>query len=266
MKKLLMCRPDYFNVNYVINPWMEGNNNKVDVALAQFQWQKLYDALSKHTTILLVNPVKHLPDMVFTANAGFYHKRNKMIYLSHFSKYERWPEEEYFFKWFRDIGYSVFQPNCDFEGEGDLLKGDHGHFWLGHGFRTTKKIKHVFPFDQIDGLRTLTMIDPRFYHLDTCFVPLNKEGGILWYPGAFSQDSQEKVRKHTPAKYRVEVTEQEALTFCCNAVILGNQIFMPQSETVAEKLSRLGFKVHQFDMSEFMKSGGACKCLVMYLD
>lgn len=47
MQTFLMCKPRYFDVEYVINPWMEGNQGKVDKALAARQWQNLYDTLAQ---------------------------------------------------------------------------------------------------------------------------------------------------------------------------------------------------------------------------
>lgn len=37
MKRFLMCEPKYFDVCYVINPWMAGNLGKVDKALTRRQ-------------------------------------------------------------------------------------------------------------------------------------------------------------------------------------------------------------------------------------
>jgi len=37
----LMCRPDYFGVSYVINPWMTENVNKASAERAKTQWQRL---------------------------------------------------------------------------------------------------------------------------------------------------------------------------------------------------------------------------------
>ena len=200
--------------------------------------------------------------MVFTANAGFYKKRNNTVFLSNFKNSQRKGEEIHFFKWFKDHGYSVYYPEDHFEGEGDLLKGDMDQHWIGHGFRSTKKLHDEFPFNDFLNLRKLHLVDDRFYHLDTCFATL-KNNGVLWYPGAFNKDSREKIRTHSFGSFSVEVTEEEALTFACNAVILKNRVFMPKCDSVAKKLEKRGYKVHQFDMSEFMKSGGACKCLVM---
>ena len=62
-----MCPLDYFGVEYSINPWMTGNLGSVDPERAKKQWQSL---LSKFAEIELLRPRPHLPDMVFTANAG----------------------------------------------------------------------------------------------------------------------------------------------------------------------------------------------------
>lgn len=33
--KILMCPPDYFTVEYVINPWMAGHESSLDIKLAK---------------------------------------------------------------------------------------------------------------------------------------------------------------------------------------------------------------------------------------
>ena len=266
MKNILMCEPRYFDVSYDINPWMTNNKGLVDKELAEHQWQELYNSLGGVTNIKLIPPYNGLPDMVFTANAGFYKKKHNIVYVSKFQNKERKEEENHFISWFIMNGYSVCQPKIAFEGEGDLLKGEDHIHWFGHGFRSDRKVKNTFPFTEFHNSKHLEMVDPRFYHLDTCFMPLKNGGGVLWFPEAFSKESQERIRKNINRKRSIEVTEQEALTFCCNSVVIKNNIFMPRSKTVAGKLEELGFYVRQFDMSEFMKSGGACKCLVMFLD
>lgn len=262
MNKLLMCPPMYFDVDYDINPWMSNNLNKVDKDKAERQWKSLYNALREVADVYLIDPQPGLPDMVFTANAGFYKKKHNMVFVSNFRNEQRKGEEIHFMSWFKDSGYNVSYTQDYFEGEGDLLKGDLEQHWIGHGFRSAKKLHNKFPFDEIVNLLRLHLIDARFYHLDTCFAPL-KENGVLWYPGAFDIDSQELIRKNTLKKTSIEVTEEEALTFACNAVIIKDYAFIPECDSVAEKLTKLGYKVKMFNMSEFMKSGGACKCLVM---
>src|SRR5258708_38989937 len=67
---LLMCPPEFFNVAYIINPWMHGHLRKIDNAVAKQQWRSLYDVITDHATVRLVLPQPSSPDMVFTANAG----------------------------------------------------------------------------------------------------------------------------------------------------------------------------------------------------
>ena len=68
--RILMCPPDYFTVDYVINPWMAGNEDSLKLDRAKAQWQRLRDTVAEFADIVTVDPDPNLPDMVFTANAG----------------------------------------------------------------------------------------------------------------------------------------------------------------------------------------------------
>lgn len=263
MTRLLMCPPDYFDVDYDINPWMTDNQHTVDKQKAKEQWQQLYNALTKVALVNLVDPQPDLPDMVFTANAGYYMEDHNLIFVANFRNKQRKGEEIHFVEWFRKNGFSIYYPNLPFEGEGDLL-GDNRDHYIAYGFRSTARLAQDFPFNRIRYLKEVDLVDPRFYHLDTCFMPL-KNHGALWYPDAFGSHGKKIIRTSVEVENSIEVTEEEALTFCCNAVIVNDDVFMPKCESVAEKLTNLGYNVQQFEMSEFMKSGGACKCLVMNL-
>ncbi len=98
MKNFLMCEPGFFEVRYVINPWMEGNLGKVNKGLAKQQWQNLYSVLMRLASISLIEPVSGLPDMVFTANAGL--ARGKEFIVSSFHHAERQPEANFFENFF----------------------------------------------------------------------------------------------------------------------------------------------------------------------
>lgn len=264
MKKFLMCRPEYYDVNYTINPWMKPNKQSINLSRAKNQWQHLYSTLSLFSEIRLIDQICNCPDMVFTANAGLLEKATNTIFLSSFAKDQRKEEEYYYYKWFRNSGYNIYQPNVDFEGEGDIILksisvpgSSIDCFFQGYGYRTKKEID--LPLYKIENkfYYKLKLIDERFYHLDTCL------SDVCWYPEAFSTKSQNIIRKYFPDS--IEVTEEEALSFCCNNIKIGNNIFIPECSTISYKLKEKGYKVYQFDMSEFIKSGGACKCLVMSL-
>jgi len=121
MKRFLMCEPKFFDVCYVINPWMEGNLGKVNKARAQQQWQNLYDIVARLASVSLIEPVAGLPDMVFTANAGLVH--NNDVIVTSFLHAERKPEAKHFQRFFFSQGYSVkhLGEGTIFEGAGDAL-------------------------------------------------------------------------------------------------------------------------------------------------
>lgn len=262
----LMCPPDYFGVEYEINPWMMGNIGQTHHATAVQQWQALYAILKQRVTVQLIPPVKGLPDLCFTANAGLVH-HNTFI-LSHFKFQERQAEEPYFLSWFREKGYDIQQmpEGIYFEGEGDaLFQPGESVLWIGHGMRTNLASHQVVAkhLPQEIQIQSLHLIDPHFYHLDTCFVPLPNKRAV-YYPKAFDGDSLKKLRDYFPPDRRYEVFEADAASFSCNAIICGN-IFICNSASVSltEKLNAWGFEVITTPLSEFMLAGGAAKCLVL---
>jgi N-dimethylarginine dimethylaminohydrolase len=88
---ILMCRPDHFEVVYVINPWMEGQFANTDDAVAHRQWNDLRNAIEQHAKLVLEPPQQDLPGIVFTANAGIV--LGKKVTVSRFRSRERQGEE-----------------------------------------------------------------------------------------------------------------------------------------------------------------------------
>ena len=102
---LLMCPPDHYEIRYVINPWMKLTRQS-DPEKAHLQWKKLCDILnSLNCNIHTVQPVRGLPDMVFTANAGF--PVGRRVFLSRFRHKEREAEAGHFRGWFEKNGFEV---------------------------------------------------------------------------------------------------------------------------------------------------------------
>ena len=262
----LMCPPKLYDVNYVINPWMAGNVHASSRTRAAEQWQRLYEAVSKVAEVKLVEPQPGSPDMVFTANAGL--EREGIVALSSFAHPERQGEEQHFRGWFREAGYDVVEipRGTPFEGEGDALFATDGtRVWAGHGPRTSRA-SHGYLSEMWDiEVTPLHLIDPRFYHLDTCFAPL--EGGyVMYYPEAFDAASVKRIEAFYPAAKRIIVTEADAVQFACNAVNVGRTVILNEiSSELSDELRAKGFEVVQIALSEFLKAGGAAKCLVMKL-
>jgi len=262
----LMCPPKLYDVNYVINPWMAGNVHASSRARAAEQWQHLYEAVSSVAEVRLVEPQPGSPDMVFTANAGL--ERNGIVALSSFFHRERQGEEQHFRRWFSDAGYTVIDipRSTPFEGEGDALFAvDGSRLWAGYGFRTAASSHQVLAEAWHIEVTSLHLVDPRFYHLDTCFAPLNG-GYAMYYPEAFDPASIEKIEAFYPAEKRILVSEADAIRFACNAISVGDTLILNEvSRELADQLRSNAFQVIQVRLSEFMKAGGAAKCLVMLL-
>ena len=262
--KILMCRPDYFGIEYEINPWMD-ISKKVAYNTAVNQWNKLHETIEKcGAQIEMVAPVSGWPDMVFTANAGLFYK-NKII-LPHFKHKERQGELPYMQAWFRkngyDFGNEITSSTPNYEGAGDsLLAGD--ILFAGYGFRSDRSFYESEKiFDQAKIIYC-ELVDPFFYHIDTCFCPLTDKLA-LWYPHAFSKASQQNM---SAAIELIPVVEEEARRFACNTIVLGRHVIMPANCPItANELTKRGFEVHACDMSEFLKAGGACKCLTLRID
>ena len=69
-----MCRPRFYGIEYEINPWMNKERG-ADHDRALEQWQTLVGILEElGASIELIEPVRGLPDMVFTANAGIVYR------------------------------------------------------------------------------------------------------------------------------------------------------------------------------------------------
>ena len=266
MSRLLVCPPDFFGIEYEINPWMR-LSNRVDHEQAVTQWHGLMQVFEDEMGVTLerMTPVAGLPDLVFTANAGIVVNRTAVV--SRFRYPQRQREEAHFEDWFRGHGYEVvtLAPGLYFEGAGDLL--GFPDCWFG-GYRQRSEIR-AFPILSERFHREiipLELIDGRFYHLDTCFCPLSG-GELLYFPSAFDQYGQAAIAERVPAGRRLMVPEDEAFRFACNAVCVGKRVVLPSGCPLTERLlQERGYHPHSVALDEYMKSGGSAKCLTLALD
>ncbi|GJL77077.1 MAG: hypothetical protein NPINA01_00660 [Nitrospinaceae bacterium] len=266
-QRFLMCSPDYFEVHYSINPWMTGQIGKVDTSLATRQWEDFFSTLTQFAEVKLIKPQRHVPDLVFTANAGLILK-NKFI-PSRFRHNERRDEEPFFQDWFQSHGYEVVEwpKSVYFEGAGDaLLQPGKSLLWAAHGFRTDLKAHAILADELQMQVISLKLVDSRFYHLDTCFCPL-LDGRVMYYPPAFDQESLRLIEQHTAPENRILVSENDGLNFVCNAVLAGKNIILNHAgNDLKNQLEKAGYAVFIKPVTEFLKAGGANKCLTLELN
>jgi N-dimethylarginine dimethylaminohydrolase len=261
--RILMCPPDHFGVEYEINPWMSVARG-VDRARAVEQWNALRETLGElGAEVDLTTPVAGLPDLVFTANAGLVY-RDEFI-PSRFRFRARQGETAHFEAWARSRGFRVVEPpeGMSFEGAGDALFCGSTLF-AGYRFRSDAR-SHQWVGEHL-GVEVLPMelVDPRYYHLDTCFCPVAPDAAI-YYPGAFDEYGRAVIRARIPRL--IEVRPEEAHGFSCNAVVVGRTVVLNRgAPKLAEDLRALGFEARPLDFSEFIKSGGSAKCLTLRVD
>lgn len=264
-QSLLMCSPKYFGVQYIINPWMENQVGKVDKSLVNQQWSEFYFTVQQLTDVKLIDPRPNVPDMVFTANAGLL--RGKMFFPSRFRHSERRLEEPYFRSWFQANGYKILDMPEDirFEGAGDaLFQPGRDLLWAAYGFRSDHKGHAILA--EAFGVKTISLrlVDSRFYHLDTCFCPL-ADGRVMYYPPAFDAESVKRIEANSANN--IIISDEDAGHFACNAVRVNDTIIMNHaSDDLRSRLEQAGYTVIAVSVSEFLKAGGANKCLTIALD
>lgn len=265
--RILSCPPDHFDVDYVINPWMEDQIGRVDHDRARAQWQALFEDLARVVAVDQVAPEPGLPDMCFTANAGLVD--GERCVPARFRMRERRGEEARFSEWFTRAGFGV-EPLADadpFEGEGDaLFQPGRPLLWAGYGVRTALETHR--PLAETFGVEvvSLRLVDQRFYHLDTCFAPL-PEDRLLYYPAAFDARSNATIEARVPAEQRIAVSDADARAFACNALRVDDRIFLnAASDALVAALAAWGFEARQHPVDEFLKAGGAVKCLTLQLE
>lgn len=261
-----MCRPSHFGVLYVINPWMEGHVGLATRAAAEAQWARLHEELSAVADVALIEAVAGLPDMPFVANAGLV--LGSTAVPSVFRHAERKGEEAPFTRWFEGNGFRVvaLDPALAFEGEGDaLFQPGEPLLWAGYGWRTMLESHRALPAIFDVEVVSLRLVDERFYHLDTCFAPL-AGGRVMYYPPAFDEPSRDAIERRVPSERRLEVGEADALAFACNAVEVGDAVFLnAATDALRARLAAWGLRAVPCNLGEFMLAGGAAKCLVLRL-
>jgi len=262
----LMCPPEWYDVDYVINPWMAGNLHQPSRDAAFQQWRTLYQELQRVADVRLLHALEGSPDMVFVAHAAVV--QHGIAAVSSFTHPQRQTEEEPLRKWLEDAGFLLWATprETSFEGEGDaLFDAAGGHLWAGHGVRTCKiSHRHVATAWHTE-VTSLHLVDPRFYHLDLCFAPLSG-GYLLYFPEAFDAASLEKIEAAYGVDKRIIVSELEATQFGCNVINIGRDILMGRVETdLPRRLTERGFEVTELQLSEFQRGGGSAKSLALRL-
>ncbi|BBX94592.1 N-dimethylarginine dimethylaminohydrolase [Mycolicibacterium boenickei] len=255
-----MTAPEYFTVEYAINPWMD-TATPVDTTLALAQWdtlRRVYADLGH--TVDLVAPRAGLPDMVYAANGGFLVGDTAVV--ARFAYPQRAGEADAYAEWMSAAGYRPVRTEHINEGQGDLLLVG-SNLLAGYGFRTDRRAHDEIAAVTGLDVTSLELVDPRFYHLDTALAVLD-ESTIAYYPPAFSDDARKRLTELFGTA--IEVGSADAYVLGLNVVSDGRHVVMPAAATgFAAQLRQAGFEPIGVDLSELLKGGGSVKCCTLEL-
>jgi N-dimethylarginine dimethylaminohydrolase len=267
-RRILMCPPRHFGVLYEINPWMQ-REVSVDVDRARAEWERLAATLrAAGAEVVEMAPRAEVPDLVFTANAGLVN--GDQFVPSNFRHPERQPETEINAAWFAERGWRVdrLPDHLDHEGAGDALPftADGGRPVLLSGYSFRSDASAATELGSLLGcpVRPIQLVDPRMYHLDLTFCPLDGRRAIVAPSG---WDSYGRKVVEALVSEPLVLSEEEALSFCANSVVVGETVVMPSTPPrVGRQLEAWGFTVAECPVGEFLKAGGGCRCLTLALD
>jgi len=278
---LLMVTPRYFDVIDVKNPYMEQQLGKIDKETAFAEWHALKDTFESLivegalSEVVTVEGAAGLVDMVFCANPVFHwlgRDGRKLMVVSNMRHEGRRQEAAFFRDYFSRAGYHLIRVPEEImvEGNGDLIPHPGRRLiWMGYGFRTSYSAAAYLSRQLETPVIPLQLISENFYHLDTCFVPVD-EDHVALCPAAFSEDSLLSIRKVFRHVY--EIPEEEAVnTFALNALVLRDgeggkyAVIQHGSEHMKRVLERCNCHVLEIGTGEFIKSGGSVYCMKMFL-
>ncbi|MGH9135507.1 MAG: dimethylarginine dimethylaminohydrolase family protein [Acidimicrobiales bacterium] len=264
-RRYLLCPPQHFGVLYEINPWMH-RQVEVDRDRAAEQHALLSATLHEAgAEVVMVDQAEPVPDMVFTANAGLVSGRT--FVPSIFRHPERQPETPVFTAWFETQGFDIAElpDGLTHEGAGDALPFGDPPVLLS-GYRPRSDATAGTELSRLLGcpVRSVELVDERLYHIDLTFCPLD-DGRALCAPLGWDAYGRRVVQALVPEP--LWLTDDEALSFCANSVVVDRTVLMPVvPPRVGKQLEAWGFEVVEVAVTEFLKAGGGCRCLTLALD
>ncbi len=264
----LMVEPNHFRVDYAINPFMH-LDDQPDPVRSRAQWLAIVAAIeAAGGTVEVLPQLPDAPDMVYAMNLGLaLDGDSKQVVASHMRHAQRRVETPAAEEWFADHGFA--RRTIGRDGVGAHFEAGDAFAWrgelvVGYGPRTEElALKHLAG-DLGVSVRGFRIAHPGMYHMDIGFCPLDETRAMVC-PAAYDDSSAAALLALVPEP--LVLTEEEALTFCANSIVLGRTIVMPACpDRVREQLQEWGFEVVVVESGEFIKGGGAIRCLTNPLD
>ena len=268
--RYLMVEPDHFRVDYAINPFMH-LDDQPDPVRTREQWLAIIEAIEAvGGTVEVLPQLPEAPDMVYAMNLGLALERedgSPHVVLSHMRYPQRRMETAAADAWFEAHGATRLRVGGDGVGA-HLEAGDafafRGELVVGHGPRTEElALKHLATELGV-SVRGFRITHPGMYHMDLGFCPLDETRAMVC-PAAYDEAGAAALLDLVPEP--LVLSEEEAMTFCANSIVIDRTVIMPACpDRVRAQLEDWGFAVVVVEVGEFLKGGGAIRCLTNPLD
>lgn len=280
-RRILMCSPEYFDIVDVKNVHMQNQEGQLDRKKAVAQWHTLrthFEQLEGRGFLDEVAVVDGQPgceDMVFCANQTFPWLSvdgQRQVVLSKMRHESRQREVTHFEEFFSKRAYQCLELSHAiplFEGMGDAIPHPGRRLlYGGYGHRTDPKAYDELAQMLQTPIITFNLVNPGFYHLDTCFLPVDEQT-VLYCAEAFDAASIRLIQRLFDRA--VAIPESEAsTTFSLNAHVVTHRssgekaAVIQQGATYTNRVFlELGVEVIETDTSEYLKSGGSVFCMKM---
>lgn len=261
-KKILLCPPTFYDIEYEINPWMN-ISNKVNRKQAFEEYNLLKQCYQKiGVNFYELTPTQGLPDQVYTTDTG--HPEGNIFIKSNYRYPQRRKEADIAAEFFKSKGYEIktIPDNIFLEGQGDFLKVN-GTYFFGWGKRSSFEAKEYLEKIVQKEIIDIELKDPYFYHLDTCLGPLSADTAIIC-ESAFTPENLEKIKKQF--KTLIPTSKEDNDVLACNLIVVDKNVIVNGiSQSLKSKIESLGYTVHTVPMKEYLKGGGSIKCVSLQI-
>jgi len=282
MDAFLLAHPDTFHITSIQqhqNPFLD-TVRQPNKAKERQQHAALVRALPRAFRSPLIPHT--VPDLIFAANWGLPLPRlpRPTVILASM-KYKQRQREEPIVRTILQHRNIICLPPLPtvFEGQAEL-KWFHGGLKAiqGYGFRSTKAAVPAIHYRlhsiyQSYGLPdpeilALKQTDPALYHLDLCILEVDANRCLVMKQ-AFSPRDIDRIKAFLGSQ-NVLVLDTPDL-FLCNSIVLKDRILV-NKPTISDPATYrkieafTGKKIHVLDTSEFNKSGGGIRCMVLSMN
>ena len=284
----LMNVPFSYSTNQPNNIWMEElapAQRRVNAQHAMRQFLDVYRYLSSQSVVyLLPTPGDcDLQDLVFTANLGIvldHLPDKKTVVISNYTSPPRRGETQVGVQFFRAMGYEPVIAPYKFEGEAELKHLYDNVYIGGYGIRSERAayswMEDMFSMKIIP----VKEVDPYLYHLDCSIFPITPQDTLVC-TALLDETEVAEIEQYTNI---IDVPTDVAYAGICNSVRLQKVILnasnihdlragsreyrweLAKNRQLEDIVADLGFEVHYFNLSEYMKSGALLSCMIMHLN